>query len=365
MRKTFKKYFLPHEDNDHRPHFLRARGALVILTLILFFEAAYLVQTFVILPRSDFFAAVLSSVLIDQTNARRADERLATLTVNPKLEAAAKLKADDMAARGYFAHNTPDGRTPWWFIDQMGYFYDAAGENLAVNFTESSDVTDAWMRSPLHRANIVNGNFTEIGIATAQGVYKGKEAIFVVQMFGRPASPLVVALSTPPPAPLPPKVVLNTNGNATLRPPVKPTRVVTPILAATGAATSSAATASTSLSMTTTTPSVVAGASETIVAGNEVTTLTPTPAPSMPAETASVSTASVWEEFLASPRRVTTGVQIFFGILIAFALGLLAFFLRHHTHAPELVLNGVLLLTIITGLGLFNYLVSATMGAVY
>ena len=48
-----------------------------------------------------------------------------------------------------------------------------AGENLAVNFSDSQDVTNAWMNSPEHRANILNGDFTQIGIATAQGTYKG------------------------------------------------------------------------------------------------------------------------------------------------------------------------------------------------
>ena len=71
-----------------------------------------------------------------------------------------------------------------------------AGENLAVNFYESHDVVDAWMRSPSHRENILNKDFTEIGIGTARGVYQNKEAIFVVQMFGTPADMRSVSVET-------------------------------------------------------------------------------------------------------------------------------------------------------------------------
>jgi hypothetical protein len=69
----------------------------------------------------------------------------------------------------------------------VGYKYSAAGENLAINFVESKDINDAWMRSPGHRANILNNKFTEVGIAAAQGIYRGRQTIFVVQFFGKPA----------------------------------------------------------------------------------------------------------------------------------------------------------------------------------
>jgi uncharacterized protein YkwD len=134
----------------------------------------------------DLLSAVLATVLVDLTNADRATANLDGLTVNPLLENAARMKADDMAQKGYFAHNTPDGKTPWYWFIKAGYLYKYAGENLAVNFTESSEVEKAWMASPTHRLNILGKNYTEIGIATSTGMYQGKEVIFVVQMFGRP-----------------------------------------------------------------------------------------------------------------------------------------------------------------------------------
>src|SRR3989338_5140033 len=187
VKRWLKDHFIPHEGNDHQPRFLRLKITAGLLALILLFEALYLANTLIILPKSDYFAAIFASVLIEQTNKKRLDGELGQLAENALLKEAARLKAEDMAAKGYFAHNSPDGKEPWYWFEKAGYVYKAAGENLAVNFTDSKDVTEAWMRSPTHRANIMNGNYTEIGISICRGMYKGKEAIFVVQEFGRPS----------------------------------------------------------------------------------------------------------------------------------------------------------------------------------
>ncbi len=131
-------------------------------------------------------SAVYGSVLVALANDERSVNNAGKLTVNELLERAAQLKADDMALKGYFSHNTPDGKTPWYWFEQAGYKYEYAGENLAVNFTDSSEVHTAWTKSRGHFLNIINPRYTEIGIATSTGMYKGREAIFVVQMFGTP-----------------------------------------------------------------------------------------------------------------------------------------------------------------------------------
>jgi hypothetical protein len=95
-----------------------------------------------------------------------------------------------MAEREYFAHYSPDGVSPWHWFDKAGYDYLHAGENLAVHFTESDAVVDAWMDSPTHRANIMNGLYTEIGVGTARGEYKGYPTLFVVQLFGTARKPV-------------------------------------------------------------------------------------------------------------------------------------------------------------------------------
>lgn len=184
---TLKKYFIPHPGNDHKPHFLRPKTTAVILAGILFLEVAFLLNAFYIYPLSNYLASILPAVLVEETNTRREKENLAPLKASPILEKAAQMKADDMAAKGYFSHATPDGRTPWYFLDKAGYVFSAAGENLAVNFFDSKDVAEAWMNSAGHRANMLNSSYTEIGIATARGIYYGREAIFVVQFFGTPA----------------------------------------------------------------------------------------------------------------------------------------------------------------------------------
>ncbi len=132
-------------------------------------------------------AAVISSSLVDMTNADRRAKTLGILSINPELTAAAQSKANDEAAKGYFAHTSPDGHNSWYWFTQAGYHYKYAGENLAVDFTDSKDVENAWLASPTHRANILNPQYTEIGIATAEGTYEGHHATFVVQMFGTPA----------------------------------------------------------------------------------------------------------------------------------------------------------------------------------
>jgi len=187
MRRHLKKYFIPHEENEHKPHILREAAVTIIALIALAGFVFSSIHTVVLLNNSDFLAAVLPRVLVDLANEDRGENALNSLTPNSTLEIAAQLKADHMAQNSYFAHVSPDGVTPWhWFIE-AGYQFVAAGENLAVNFSDSEDVEDAWMNSPGHRANILNDDFTEIGIATSRGIYKGQETVFVVQLFGRPA----------------------------------------------------------------------------------------------------------------------------------------------------------------------------------
>ncbi len=199
-KQWLKKYFIPHEDNDYRPHILRAEAVLFTLTLVLVVEAAFAVYVFILFPRANLLASILNSVLVDETNSSRVTENLSQLHTNPLLGLAAEEKARDMASKGYFAHVSPDGVSPWYWFGAVGYNFSYAGENLAVNFFDSQDVINAWMNSPEHRANILNNHFTEIGIGTARGIYEGREAIFVVQLFGRPAEirTSAVADSAPP-----------------------------------------------------------------------------------------------------------------------------------------------------------------------
>ncbi len=153
--------------------------------VICLFVAAGVVDRVVKETGSPYMAAVISAVLVDFANQDRAELALPELNVNPVLTAAAQAKANDMAAKGYFAHTSPEGLDSWHWFKEAGYDYQYAGENLAVNFSDSGDVEKAWMNSPTHRDNIVNPKYTEIGIAVATGTYQGRGAVFAVQMFGR------------------------------------------------------------------------------------------------------------------------------------------------------------------------------------
>lgn len=198
----FKKNFSRDKEHERFSHKLMHNSMLFLFLLIIVVQIGFLVNVFVSFDKSKFLASVLPGVLTMLTNEQRAQNNASTLTKNDLLEKAAKLKADDMALRGYFSHNTPDGKTPWYWLEQVGYKYQYAGENLAVNFFESKDVADAWMNSPSHRANIVKKEYTEIGIATASGIYQGQNSVFVVQFFGTPkiVTPLTNTTTTKEPS---------------------------------------------------------------------------------------------------------------------------------------------------------------------
>jgi hypothetical protein len=146
-------------------------------------------------------STVLPAVIVELTNEERSESNLGQLRRNSVLDSAAQMKAAHMAKNEYFAHYSPDGVSPWHWFGEANYNFVHAGENLAVHFSESDAVVDAWMDSPTHRANILGGNYTEIGVGTAQGTYEGFKTVYVVQLFGTPAEPKqVVATAQPTPS---------------------------------------------------------------------------------------------------------------------------------------------------------------------
>lgn len=185
MKNFVKKYFIPNEENEYVPHIMRKASVAVLsfISILVFFIG---VLNVVIIQNTSLLSAVIPDSLVVLANNNRVQNKLNSLEQNYLLQMAAQKKANDMAAKGYFAHTSPDGKSPWFWFKEVGYDFQYAGENLAVNFVDSQDVDTAWMNSPGHRANILNGKFTEIGIATAKGYYNGRETIFVVQMFGKP-----------------------------------------------------------------------------------------------------------------------------------------------------------------------------------
>lgn len=109
------------------------------------------------------------------------------LSLNDELSNAASSKADNMFAEDYWAHNSPDGKTPWVFIKGAGYNYTYAGENLARGFTSAQDVVNAWMASPEHRQNMLSTNYQNVGYAVETGKLSGEDTVLVVEMLGSTA----------------------------------------------------------------------------------------------------------------------------------------------------------------------------------
>jgi hypothetical protein len=198
MLKDFlKDRFIPHERNDFKPDFLERTSMALMLVLVVLTFALANIQALIWVSSDWMVSTILPAVIVELTNDERAEGALGTLTRSTVLDAAAKMKAEDMAKNAYFSHYSPSGVSPWFWFDKASYNFIHAGENLAIHFSDSGDVVDAWMDSPTHRANIMNGKFTEIGVGTAKGQYEGESTVFVVQLFGTPSAvvstPVVVA----------------------------------------------------------------------------------------------------------------------------------------------------------------------------
>jgi hypothetical protein len=199
MRKAWRRFvdhFIPSKDNHYKPHVLGKKWLIFFLTVVLTSEGILVASVFAKGSLTNMLAAVLPGEIISLTNSQRAANSVGSLAENPQLDAAAQAKANDMAAKGYFSHVGPDGKTPWAWISDAGYDYQYAGENLAVRFNDSTDVVQAWMASPTHKANIVKPQYTETGVGVARGLYKGELATYVVQYFGAPRVGEVLGTST-------------------------------------------------------------------------------------------------------------------------------------------------------------------------
>ncbi|KKR10479.1 MAG: hypothetical protein UT37_C0001G0034 [Parcubacteria group bacterium GW2011_GWA2_39_18] len=198
MRKiTFKicRWCVPSEHNGHFPHIWREKPFKVLVFALIFLQCLSLILILG-MPQTKVFAIISEGSLVKLTNEARGENGLLDLSWNESLAKAAQLKAEDMLSKNYFAHDSPQGTAPWYWIQKAGYKYHFAGENLAMNFTGSQSVSDAWLKSPSHRANILNSNYSEIGIAVKSGKINGKETTVVVEFFASPPGIKAGALGT-------------------------------------------------------------------------------------------------------------------------------------------------------------------------
>jgi len=122
-------------------------------------------------PVSSTISAFEQQVL-ELTNQERAKQGLPALQLDVELSKVAREKSNDMQTKGYFDHNSPTYGSPFDMMKAYGISYRTAGENIAMGQRTPEEVVNAWMNSEGHRANILNPNFTHIGIGhVAQGNY--------------------------------------------------------------------------------------------------------------------------------------------------------------------------------------------------
>lgn len=192
---SFLRHFLfPHESNNQRAKLLHPSSWGLIIGLFTVFQLA-INQLTVSYPKILGYASQIApETVIKLTNLKRQENGLLPLQTNPQLTAAAAQKAADMFARNYWAHVSPIGTQPWYFVTQAGYSYRYAGENLARDFSQPEAVVDAWMASPSHRDNLLNSHYQDIGIAVVDGTLDGRDTTLVVQMFGTQLAAAPVAI---------------------------------------------------------------------------------------------------------------------------------------------------------------------------
>lgn len=133
-----------------------------------------------------FSDALSNQVFLADLNTDRQANGEVPLRLNAQLDQAAEAKVEDMINNNYWDHFRPsDHKAPWDFIDESGYAYKVAGENLAKGFRTEGGITQAWMNSPEHRANMLSANYQDVGFATAFDYQPdGSRVLLTVEMFG-------------------------------------------------------------------------------------------------------------------------------------------------------------------------------------
>ncbi len=187
IKKHAKKILIPHQENQYRPHLIRASGLTAVLALALLAQLAYGFVTTGHLSVLGRVSNVLPVELLESTNAERARQGLPPLAANEALNQAALLKAHDMFTNNYWEHTSPSGVEPWKWLGDVGYAYRYAGENLAKNYPTAATTVKAWMGSAAHRENVMNEHYADVGFAVLDGVLDGQDTTLVVALYGAPA----------------------------------------------------------------------------------------------------------------------------------------------------------------------------------
>lgn len=125
----------------------------------------------------DSTADSFQTAVLNLVNQQRAAEGLSALSLDTGATNAAQIRAAEIT--GYFSHTRPNGTSCFTALDEANVSYRYAGENIAGGFATPEAVVTAWMNSPGHRANIMNANYTKLGV----GYYTTDGSYYWVQLF--------------------------------------------------------------------------------------------------------------------------------------------------------------------------------------
>lgn len=138
------------------------------------------VQTF----KADYEVSEFEREVVNLTNEERRQHGLDPLELNEELSKVAKEKSRDMHENQYFDHQSPTYGSPFTMMNEFGFDYAAAGENIAAGQVSPEEVVEAWMNSEGHRANILNDAYDEIAVGYLDS--DGEYVTYWTQMFYTP-----------------------------------------------------------------------------------------------------------------------------------------------------------------------------------
>ena len=120
-------------------------------------------------------------------NGYRRENKLTPLTQHPLLERSAAGKLFDMKENKYWTHRDPQGREPWYLLEENGYHFEKAGENLSFGYTTEWRVFEEWLKSPEHKAQMDSTEYEHMGLAVDCSSYANglQDTCIVVLHLGR------------------------------------------------------------------------------------------------------------------------------------------------------------------------------------
>ncbi len=184
MIKTLSHLFTPQPSNNYKAKTLHISSLSIFLIIVMISQILISFIGKNVPGVLGIASSITAEDLIDLTNQKRQDNGLTQLEINPNLTSAAMQKAADMINKNYWAHTSPEGRTPWTFFKEVDYQYLYAGENLARDFLDPQSVINAWMKSPTHRDNILSRRYQDVGIVVVHDTFQGQPNTLLVQFFG-------------------------------------------------------------------------------------------------------------------------------------------------------------------------------------